>query len=386
MLAVICLLCLSFGIVLQSIPPILSLIVEDLHISHAEVGLFSAIANLPGIFLVIPLSMYYRRIGIKRIGLISAALIITGSTIIFLAGNFVLLLIGRVIAGIGASSLAIVGLQSIALWFYGARIGLAMGIYSSLMPLAGVICYITFGAAGLAWGWRSTMIINIVVSLVSLIVYAAFFRLPSSTKLEQQGAIHPGELGKMGWPIWVLAAAWGLVNLGLFAVGAFLPDFIYQSGFDLRIAGLISSIMMFAAFALNPAAGLLMDKIKRRELFGMCIAIVCTVSLIFLPLDINYILVTVSALGIFACPFATVTFTMAPGLVKTELSSLAFGLVTTTSYAGMFIGPYLTGAVLDVTGKYTYGFWATAIVFFLVGIMMAALLFRGRRHAPPVQG
>ena len=78
MQAVICLLCVSVGIALQSISPIVSLIVEDLHISNAEVGLFSAMATLPGILLVIPLSMFFSRIGIKRIGLISSALITIG--------------------------------------------------------------------------------------------------------------------------------------------------------------------------------------------------------------------------------------------------------------------------------------------------------------------
>jgi len=387
MLAVICLICVSFGIVLQTIPPVLSLIVEDLHISNAEVGLFSAIVNLPGIFLIIPLSMFYNRIGIKRIGIISSLLIIAGSAIVFFSDNYVLLLTGRTIVGIGAASMAIVGLQSIALWFIGGRIGLAMGIFSSLMPLSGVICFISFGAAGLAWGWRSVILIDILVSIVALIVYAAFFKLPPSNEPATQNStiIHTGAPLKLGWPIWVLAAEWGFVNLGLFAVGTFTPDFLYQNSFDLRIAGIISSIMMFAAFALNPFVGLLLDRIKRKELFGVLIGIVCTVDLILLPLNVNYIIITISILGIFCCSFAPLTFTLSPRLVKSEYMPLAFGIVSTTSYMGMFSGPYLTGFILDTTHNYTYGFWSIALFFLLAGAMMAALFFNSRKREHAAQ-
>jgi MFS family permease len=375
MLAVICFFCVSVGVAQQSISPIVSLIIEDLHISNAEVGLFSAIVNLPGIFLIILLSMFYARIGIKRMGIIAAALIAVGSASIFLATSYWMLLVGRVIIGVGASSLSVVGLQSITIWFAGRRIGLAMGIYSTLMPLAGLLCYNTFGAAGLMWGWRSAIMITIAISLFALIIYAIFFRLPpsQSTGGRDGEIIQIHNLGKMGWPAWVLALSWGFVNMGLFAVGTFLPDFIYRSGFDLRIAGAISSTMMLISVILNPIAGIVMDKIRHRELFGAVIGVGCTLSLFILPLNVNYIIFSVMALGLFAASFATVTFTMAPGLVKKELMPLVFGIVSTSAYAGMFVGPYLTGAIMDFTHQASYGFWSAGLFFFMVAIMMLAL-------------
>jgi MFS family permease len=143
--------------------------------------------------------------------------------------------------------------------------------------------------------------------------------------------------------------------------------------------------MMFAAFSLNPFMGLLLDRIKHKELFGVFIGIVCTVNLILLPLNINYIIITMSILGIFCCSFAPLTFTLAPQLVKKEFMPLAFGIVSTTSYMGMFAGPYLTGFVLDTTQDYTYGYWSVALYFLLAGVMMAALFFNSIKRKRSAQ-
>ncbi len=111
MLAVICLYVFSNFITFQAFPPILSLIMRDLGISHAEAGLAVAIFSLPGVLLVIPLSFYSGRIGMKRLGIISMALLAAGSIVVATANSLALILVGRVISGIGAVALPFVGLE-----------------------------------------------------------------------------------------------------------------------------------------------------------------------------------------------------------------------------------------------------------------------------------
>ena len=158
MLAVICLYVFANFIVFQSFPPVLSLIIEELGISHAEAGLIVAIYGLPSIFLAVLLSFYSSQIGLKRLGIISLALLLAGSAVILTAKSLPLLIAGRLIAGIGAVAVPFVCLEGVAQWFSGSRLGFAMGIYTTCMLGAVVVTLSTFGTVGTLWGWKSAIL------------------------------------------------------------------------------------------------------------------------------------------------------------------------------------------------------------------------------------
>ena len=78
-LTVICLCMLSYALVMQSITPVMSLIIEQLRISHHQGGMLMSLFALPGIVVSLPSGMLADRYGMKRVGTISLLLTIAGT-------------------------------------------------------------------------------------------------------------------------------------------------------------------------------------------------------------------------------------------------------------------------------------------------------------------
>jgi MFS family permease len=377
-LAVTSLYAITQNFALQSMPPILSLVIEDFGISHAEAGLSMAVCALPGIFMLLPLSFYLPRIGSKRVGIISIVLTVIGIAITALANSFPLFLIGRTIMGIGAVPLPIVGTQGVAQWFVRHRLGLAMGIYTIVFPLGTVISMTSFGAIGIAWGWRGVVWLTLGINVAALAFFALYFRAPEEdvTRPKSKEAIPVGSLFKIGWPIWVLAIMWGFSSVCTNSIMTFMPDFLYQNGLDLKLAGTITAIIMVCGLFVGPLAGFISDKIRYKETLIVLGALVGCFVLFMLRGDVQNIFIYVILLGIFLAPFAPITFSMAATLVKHEAMPMAFASVATCSYIGMFIGPYLTGLIRDVSGNYRYSYWFISLFFLAVAALMSILLAR----------
>ena len=360
---------------MQGIPPILSLIMEDLNITHGQAGLLMSMFSLPGIFLVIPLSFIYLKIGIKRIGLFSILLALAGSLLIAFAGNFPLILLGRALIGIGAVALPVVGVQTITQWFAGNRLGLAMGIYATIMPISMIIILTTFGSIAVRWGWKSTVFITIIISMLALIAFALFFREPPKDikiRKERQG-INFSLLFQMGWPIWLLAICWGLISFNISSVFTFTPDFVYQNGIDLRIAGSITSIPLFCSLFISPLFGFLLDRIQFKVIFLLVGAIAGSILVFLLPLNVNQVVLFMVLIGIITAPFPVTVFILAPRLVKPNMVPMSFALVAAFSYIGGFIGPSFTGFIRDLTGTYLYSYWLISLLFIVMAIFSARL-------------
>ncbi|HJX03984.1 MAG TPA: MFS transporter, partial [Dehalococcoidia bacterium] len=101
-LAVLSFYAFTVFVALHTLTPVLSLVIDDLHISHAQSGLLVAIFSLPSILFIIPISYFVSRIGLKRLGIISISLMLAGSLLMLMAKSFPGFLAGRVIIGIGA--------------------------------------------------------------------------------------------------------------------------------------------------------------------------------------------------------------------------------------------------------------------------------------------
>ena len=116
-LAYLCM--LDFAFTLQSIPPVLTLIINGLKLTHTQAGLLMGLFALPAIFLSILAGLLSDRLGPFKIGVISLSLITVGNTIIAFSNTFLLACVGRAVAGAGAAIIAIVAAQMLSQWYRG---------------------------------------------------------------------------------------------------------------------------------------------------------------------------------------------------------------------------------------------------------------------------
>jgi predicted MFS family arabinose efflux permease len=209
---------LTFAFTLQFLPPILSLIIEDMKFTHTQAGLLMSLFALPTIFLSILAGSLSDRLGPFRVGVISLILAIAGTLLFVVSNSFIYIAMGRVISGIGAATIAIVAAQIISQWFRGREVGTAMGIYNTAMPVGTIICYTSFGNIGQSLGWRMPIFISIIICLAGLITLLILYKpapgKPTHTaRLEgkkQSGFL--SSLREIGLPLWLIGLCWMWFN------------------------------------------------------------------------------------------------------------------------------------------------------------------------------
>ncbi len=374
MLTILYLCILAYALVFQSIPPVLSLIIDDLNISHAQAGLLMSIFALPGIIISIPAGFLADHYGAKRIGIFSFLLMIGGTLILATGHTFPLLVLGRLIAGIGGITLALTCMRAVAQWFMNREIGLAMGLYTTGMPVGIIIALNALAAVGATWSWRSSIWVTVIVSCLALVAFALFF-MPASTA-PRKGFF--SGLGQTGLPIWLLGAAWGCFNAAAISLFTFAPDFMVRSGLDLRTAGFNTSLVMMAALVLNPLIGYLLDKVGHKEMFIGVGGLGMTLLLLQVPGGINWIVSLMVIIGVVQALIPPSVFSLVPDVVNTERLGLGLGIIYTINNLGMLIGPYIVGLSHDVTGSYQTGFRIMSFFAILVTVNVALLWFRRR--------
>ncbi len=353
-LAMVYLALLAFALVFQSIPPVLGLIIKELRITHAQAGLLMGLLALPGIFLAIPsglLSDYY---GAKRVGAISLVLMVIGTALSGTAREFLTLAVGRLVAGIGALTLAVVGPQILSQWFYKKEVGLAMGFLNTAMPLGTVVAFNFFGRLGSTMDWRIPILLTTALSLVALFVFLMVFKSAPGTE-DRRSSFFMSPF-KAGAKIWLVGIAWMWFNAGVIAFLTFAPDYFVSRGYELASAGFLTSILMLVALFLNPIIGYTSHRIGSKELFiaagGISIAgIVLSISFSGLP-----VLPLMMLLGIAAAFVPAPIFSLPSDILPPEKLGMGFGIITTLLNVGILLGPYLVGLTIDITGGFQSGF------------------------------
>jgi len=375
---------LGFAFVFQSLPPILTLVVEELKLSHAQAGLLMSLFALPAIFLSIPgglLSDYY---GIRKIGIISLVIMIVGTLLVALSDVFLNIGLGRLLSGVGAVTLSIVASQLLSQWFVGREIGTAMGIHNTAMPVGTIICLSTFGMLGENLGWRVPIFITTIISTMCLIVFLLLYRSASDGRSERKE--NGGKKGRgifsslwmTGSSIWLVGFSWMWFNAAVISFTTFAPDFFVSKGYGIGLAGFLTSLLMWGSLCLSPVVGRLIDWIGGRELLIGIGGATLSVAIYMVPSSTNFILpMIIMAIAVALVPAPI--FSFPSKILKPTSLGLGFGIISTCMGIGVSFGPSLAGLVRDRTGSYQMSFILLSVFAILVTLTAAILRLKSSR-------
>ena len=370
---------LSFALVFQSIPPLLSLIRQDLDISHAQAGLLMSLFALPGIFVAIPGGAISDRFGTRKTGLASLGLMIAGTLIVGTSNSPVQAYAGRVVSGVGGLTLAVVLPQLLSKWFVGRELGLGMGVYNTAMPLGTILSLNVFTVMGKGFGWHVPTLVTTLVSVVALLVFLLLYREPveETRKARSKTTVSSASLGLS---IWFVGLSWMWFNATLISFITFSSDFLVSRGYEIGSVGFISSLVMVGSLLLSPVVGFFVHRSGRENTFigvgGLLLA-----SLIFSVPMFPFVVPFFILIGIAASLVPAPTYSLPPKIVKPENLGLAFGIMTACLNIGVLGGPYLVGVARDLTGDYFLGFHLMAFFAVLLAITIGLFSFlrvRGR--------
>lgn len=365
------LLMVTFAISLQALPPILDSIGRDIPFSNSQAGTLMGVYALPGIFLPFLVAFLAQRFDLKKLLLLALAIMIIGLIGFSWSKTFSLLILYRLLAGVGGTVLVVLAPLLVTMFFDKKEIGTAMGIFNTAVPVGTVIAANFFGYAGQWMDWR--VLIRGISVFAGIILVGVFFVLSIPKKDEEKQSDGPKEAFKMNSGLWILAITWAVINGQLVAYVTFGPQFFQSVGMASQIGGFLSSIIMFVPIFLAPLCGVIIDKTGQKKKMLLLGSIIMAIAFVLLATSRFGIPLWAALLGVGFSPMPVLVFSSLPEMIQPHQMGMGLGLLTVASNLGMTVAPAGLGGLLDRTsGSFLIGF----LVLATFSIMVIFLSFR----------
>ena len=378
MLALIWLVYACFGITVGSFPPLVSFISKDLDLSSTEMGLVLGAWQLVYIFTASPIGTLIDKHGVRKSVTIGMLIILVSLVLRTFAFDFLTLFITVGLFGIGGPIISIGAPKVVSEWFEGKERGFAAGVYTTA-PLAGVAIAIATAASvvePLTGSWRGiALVYGSIISLVLVLWFFASIDPPNTTRTIDNRNPYPrsrlSDLLKIRNVQIVLLLA--LVTfLASHGFQNWLPTLLVDDGMKVTTAGNWVSIAIIAG-AVSLVLIPLISKNGNRRLIMALMLFASSLS--------GFGIVTMDGLGqissviiwsIARSPMIAVSMLIlmdTKGVGKARMGSAA-GLFYTVAEVGGFSGPFVLGAIRDITGNLDFGVLSISALTLSLVILM----------------
>lgn len=408
----------------DALSPIKSILKSDLSFSNTDFGLFVSFYSIPNTFFAMAVigGIVLDKIGIRKTGFlfvlfmaIGGILTAYGASDFYRAGGFgyhfmssflpgysaelKMMLLGRLLYGLGAETSIVVISKILVKWFKGKNLALAFGLkigFGRLGTMAALNLSPVFVVDNTFVGfsiWFAAILIGI-----GLLVFMVYMLMDA--KLDRQIELSEAITKPLPFKfsdIWDLLANKTFIFVALICVTfysavfpfqAFAPDFIHNKfGMNLAQSGFITSLVAMSTAIVTPLFGIFIDR-KGRSASVMFLG-----ALILLLVHLTFALtdfapyVPMIFLGI---AFSLVPASMWPTVVRLVDESkigTAYGLMYSIQNLGLWGFPILAGIILDKTNPgnpevldYTYTILMFAALGF-AGLIFAFLLKRADKKS-----
>jgi len=363
-------------------PPIIPLIVRDVHISFAQAGFLMGVIGIVGIFVAIPGGILISRIGIRNSGLLGLLVTAIGSLMIVVVPNYWLMVVGRGIAGSAERLVQIVGLTIIGVFIPRERNAFAQGILAAMIPISVAMSGSTMGFFGNVYGWRSVFTVSMITQVVIAILFYVLFlhtEKPEQKAPQAFGQV-PSSKPESIWAngeVWKLTIIWGCFQGGSFIIATWFPTYLKETlKVNIGVAALMASIGWWVAIIGSILIGWLSDLSGKRKIWIVGSSIAVAVCGFVLPLSSTAapILVLIALAGLFASVLPPALMAMVPEVVKDKRQiPQAFGILSAGLSLALFIVPTLAGWLRDMSGAFRSTLYLMAclsIVCAIVGLTL----------------
>jgi predicted MFS family arabinose efflux permease len=345
------------AICMNKVSPVLTNIASDLAISNStQAGLLMSIFVLSGIFLSIPMGMLITKYGTFKTGIFSLAAIILGSMIGAKAGNYISLLISRLIEGIGLMFLATIGPNVVASSFSDQKRGTAMGLLMCFMSFGQIIALNLAPVMATSTSWRNFWWVSAGTGVVALILWLIFIKgidnneTNGSNSNEGAGvALKDVLMNRSVWLVCVTFFTFMITHMGVFN---YLPTYLTEvGGISTTLAGTLTSVASIIGIPVGIAGGMIADKCGSRKIPLGITMILLAVVIALIPLfkSANYLILLI-LYGIVSMSEAGLCFTAVTEVVRPVQVSTASAVLNTAQWIGAFLSTMIFGNLLDNFG------------------------------------
>ena len=362
------------------------------------------------VFFLIFAGIILDKMGIRFTGLLSASLMVLGATIklvgisdwfqttefcawlnswwVAFPGSAKMASLGFMIFGCGCEMAGTTVSKSIAKWFEGKEMALAMGLEMAIARLG--VFAVMWLAPMISKQFDQSIVAPVafctVLLIVGLLCFTVFvfmdrkldrqFIAAGELKEEKSSdeEFHIRDLGAIfrSKMFWLVALLCVLYYSAIFPFQRYAPNFLEVTlGIDAESAARLFSCFPILAMILTPFLGALLDfkgKGATMLMVGAVIMICCHLSFAFLlPLFPSkwLALLLVVTLGVSFSLVPAALWPSVPKIIDSKILGSAYCLIFWIQNIGLFAVPLLIGVVLDATGGYT----VPMIIFSTFGVL-----------------
>lgn len=362
------------------------------------------------VFFLIFAGIILDKMGIRFTGLLSASLMVLGAAIklvgisdwfqttefcawlnswwVAFPGSAKMASLGFMIFGCGCEMAGTTVSKSIAKWFEGKEMALAMGLEMAIARLG--VFAVMWLAPMISKQFDQSIVAPVafctVLLIVGLLCFTVFVfmdrkldrQLIAAGELKEEKSsdeeFHIRDLGAIfrSKMFWLVALLCVLYYSAIFPFQRYAPNFLEVTlGIDAQSAARLFSCFPILAMILTPFLGALLDfkgKGATMLMVGAVIMICCHLSFAFLlPLFPSkwLALLLVVTLGVSFSLVPAALWPSVPKIIDSKILGSAYCLIFWIQNIGLFAVPLLIGVVLDATGGYT----VPMIIFSTFGVL-----------------
>lgn len=355
----------AMGFQFQSVAAVSPLLIEDLGIDLALLGVLIGVWMLPGVVVAIPGGMLGRAFGDKQVVIAGLALMVAGSLLVAAAATYSTAMAGRVVSGAGAVMLNVLLAKMVADWFPDRGVTTAMAILVISWPLGIGLALMVLGPLAVATTWAFAVQVSAWVCVAALLAVALVYRRPATHS----------EISKTSWRLGrrdltlacVAGTLWTLYNVAYIIAVSFTPVLLAQRGFDVANATIVSSFATWGLIVSVPLGGYLADRTGRGHEIMLWGVIAMALTMPFMLASPSP-LAMLAFFGLITGPAGGVIAALPARVLSPQARHLGLGIFFTLYYVGMALLPGLAGWFRD--GALLFGSGLLVIAAALV------LLFR----------
>mgnify|MGYP001816693191 CR=1 FL=1 len=374
-----------FGLSVTSLAPLVPEITAELGLSRADMGLVLGAWQFVYIFLAIPVGFALQRLGAGKMLILAAVIIAVSGISRSLAESHWSLLAAVAVFGLGGPVVSAGVPQTVSKWFTGSQRGLAMGIYITAPPIAGIVTYsLTQSFLLPALGdWRAVLRLWAVCSVIAGVAWLLIWLAGRQIEQKQTGVSETPRAYRLADAAGLLSHrnTWLLlgVGAGVFTIDHglrnWLPEILISSGLSAEQAGYMASIAVVSGVVgalVFPA----MAEAQRRRKVLMWMFVFSAAGCILLqgwsyPLLVAGLMLTGAASG--AMMTISILTLIEQDYVGPERAGIAGGIFFSFAEIGGVSGPVILGLLHDYTGGFTASLYLLAVMAVFLCVLVHLL-------------
>ncbi len=326
------------------------LLMHDLAMSYAQLGLLIGLFDAPGVLLAFPAGLFGTRFGHTRVALVALGLMGAGGLISGVGQSYLVVCLGRLTGGAGWVLLNVMLTTMVTDWFHRHELVTALAVLMSSWPLGISLGLLTIGPLAQRFSWHAVMGSAGALALAGLLLIGRAYRAPAEAAGARSAAAPGAALSRpQVGPLVLAGLIWGLFNVAFVSLPNFAPAVLVAAGYPLAAASALVSVVTWLVIAAIPAGGYLAERVGRPDAVLLVCLSAISLGMVALVAGAPALIVLIG-LGLLFGPPAGLIMALPAAVVRPAQRALGMGLFSTCAAAAGATLTALAGLSRSLTG------------------------------------